>query len=256
MKRTSNIKTTFSIILISLLLFACGQEKDILTTNYIHHSENGELRHPIPYTPKDLSVQIPLSSTRYWQIRLFDSEKEMPSIIYHLNDTLPILLFDNLEAKEYTFKFKSEFQDSFQMNIFVDSKKEISVPEELTNYYLELTFDDSILSDFGKKDTIQLFYTTMGCFGGSRRKFNIYFNLDNLVISEKDTLIDISNFDENFKEFISEGSDVEEKYKGVRCTSSSLYIIKRGNEIFRTYDESCQWHGLQNLLTNSESKSK
>lgn len=237
----------------SFLFFSCTQEKNIPTENYIYQIEDGGSPYPVPFTAQEISLRFSLSSTKYWSVRLFDSDKEIYSTVYYQNDTLPILLFDSLEVKEYTLQFNSEFNDSIQTKIFVNSRKEIRLSEELSNYYLESKFDKSILSNFSKKDTIQLFYKNTGCFGGARREFNIYYNLDNLVISEKDSLVTITNFEKRFEEFISEGTDVEEKYKGGRCTSTSAYAIKIKKELFIIIDNSCQWNGLDKLLGNNES---
>ncbi len=87
--------------------------------------------------------------------------------------------------------------------------------------------------------------TSIGCFHGTRQTVLISKEDDVLTASLQDSFKVLTNSDiELFKTF-------ELQLRALQiggCTTVDTYVLRYGNETFRTDDGTCSWHGYRQLI--------
>jgi hypothetical protein len=87
--------------------------------------------------------------------------------------------------------------------------------------------------------------TSIGCFNGTRQTVIISKNVDVITASLQDSSKILTSSDiETFRSFEIQLRALE---RG-GCSTVDTYVLRYGNETFKTSDGTCSWHGYRKLL--------
>lgn len=148
-----------------------------------------------------------------------------------------IYKIENINKSNCKLILTSMFDD---IVIDLDTVKDDTLSVDL-NEYIKICDknNSSFIEKLSDKDTINIYYSNFGCFGGNSEQIKIYKNNKNLV-AKKDTQTKLLTRQqiENYKNFEKQIINIDEKGG---CTSTSIVIIRKGKEIKYFRENTCVW---------------
>lgn len=241
-----------------ILFLSCGELSERKEIEYVANSDkkgqtflNGNNTSE-DYYPKGSFIEVVPSGLRLWKdVRLFQDDKEFNPKPFYLEDEMTIL-YDSLTNGEYQIKFISHFNDEIEKKISLVDSLKIKFPEDLKEYYSEISFNDFSVKELNPKDTLQILFQHFGCFSSDHQLIEYEFG-------KRDTKVKVADWGNNWEELnLNEPIDslnklIKEgrKYNGITgCSNYDIYTFrKKGkNEIARIEDGSCEWNGIRILI--------
>lgn len=211
------------------------------------------------YYPRGNFIKIPIDQNGVWQnvlLNKLDTNLYSKDFIV-FDDSIPeySLLFDSLSFGNYKLNYISVLEDTIVKNIDFKYNIEVHIPKSIKNYYkTKNAIDMTEILSMSSNDTLQIYNTNIGCFGGSLILYEFFKNKDDKISFRKkvkaggnynepnDQWIyyntDVSKKLVEFLQYIKEENEIEQR----PCASGNIeYIarLKSRNEVFYLKDYQC-----------------
>lgn len=260
---------TFFILVKSILIIALLQSCDRISDNNIRRitvpnecvvglSFIGGSNSSDEYSRGNF-IKIPINHNDVWQnVLLNKADTNLYAKDFIIVDSFTpeySLLFDSLSYGNYKLNYISVLEDTIVNSIDFKYNIEIHTPKSIKNYYKTKNASDMTeLLNISKNDTLQIYNSDIGCFGGTLILYEFYKDKNDKILFRKkvkaggyynepnDEWIyynaDVSIKLLEFLKYLKEKNLVEQKL----CSSGNLeYIarLKSSNEVFYLKDHQC-----------------
>lgn len=166
----------------------------------------------------------------------------------------PIEIF-NFESGIYTIQYKNIFDKI--------AFKEVNIPDTVESFYIKLCPDELLESDLNSdfklenNDTIEIQFSTSGCFHRYSESIKIYKQQDVFVseLKDRDTSLAVKMNQKMLSDFVRFKNEIIVIKDSKGCTTTDKYIIKSKNWNLTRIDGGCEWDGyyfLKKSLFNYE----
>lgn len=220
----------------------------------------GESSSSVKYSPKGNFIQVLKPKSGIWSNLIIEkSNRKINSKSFSTEKGFDInisFLYDSLTFGNYKLKYISDFKDTITEELNFQQNIELRFPNKLKDFYTKKEIQDLNIEKLIKKDTLQIVFKNLGCFGGSINLIEFIINENNEMTLRKkisgeryedepeDEWIYSKriNVKKDLKKFVANIKKIKNDNENY-CSSQVEYIfrIKGKNSIYWVKDKSCEY---------------